>query len=48
MHKRNAGLSPESVGMGVAIGSAKSFGFCFYTGQDKKNKKVLANFEAEQ
>ena len=36
---RNAGVSAESIGLGLTSGTAKSFGFCFYAGQDKIKTK---------
>lgn len=35
----NAGVSAESIGLGVSTSTAKSFGFCFYAGQDKTKTK---------
>ena len=38
----NAGLSRETIGLGVPMGTAKSFGFCFYAGQIKLKQKDFA------
>lgn len=35
----NTGVSAESIGLGVSSSTAKSFGFCFYAGQDKTKTK---------
>ncbi|SDF25132.1 hypothetical protein SAMN05421636_1312 [Pricia antarctica] len=35
----NAGVSAYPKGLGVFSGTAKSFGFCFYAGQDKTKTK---------
>ena len=39
MNIRNAGLGAVSIGLGVSSNTAKSFGFCFYAGQDKTKTK---------
>jgi len=36
---RNAGISAYTKGLGLSNGTAKSFGFCLYAGQDKTKTK---------